>query len=68
MLASIIGRVTAYLTRRAYHKFVKQGRKHLASQFIQALEQDPLSADAMEYRVTRSINGKTFTTIAYIKR
>ena len=61
-------RLSLWLAKRKYQKFITVGRKHLAGQFIQALEQDPLSGDAREYRVMRSINGKTFTTIAFIKR
>lgn len=64
----MIQKLHAYLEKRRYIKFVKQGRKHLAAQFVQALEQDPLSGEAREYRVMRSINGKTFTNIAFIKR
>jgi hypothetical protein len=62
------GRIRTYFIRRRYIKFVEAGRRHLARQFTTALEQDPLSADAKEYRVTRSIDGKSFTTIAFIKR
>lgn len=61
-------KVKMYFHVRAYNKFVRKGRANLARQFIQALEQDPLSAKAREYRVTRSTDGKSFTSIAFIKR
>jgi len=61
-------KVKMYFHVRAYNKFVREGRANLAAQFIQALEQDPLSDKAKEYRVMRSIDRKSFVNIAFIKR